>query len=133
MIGYCGYRCHLCPARSEDPKVRQKLVDGWRKLFGHESYTAESVKCSGCKGSGSIADKTCKARPCAKAKGVEFCADCGDFPCANLRPLINSIFFATEEEYEMRAKQFDIKNDLLEMLKKRGKGMPWLENKKKGK
>ena len=25
MIGYCGYNCHLCAARSEDPAVRQQL------------------------------------------------------------------------------------------------------------
>jgi len=48
MIGYCGYNCYLCAARSEDPAVRQRLVDGWRKLFGHEMYTAENVKCDGC-------------------------------------------------------------------------------------
>lgn len=31
MIGYCGYNCHLCAARSDDPAVRQKLLDGWKK------------------------------------------------------------------------------------------------------
>jgi len=35
-IGYCGYNCHLCAARSDDPDVRQRLVDGWRKIFGHQ-------------------------------------------------------------------------------------------------
>ena len=25
MIGYCGYNCHLCAARSDDPALRQKL------------------------------------------------------------------------------------------------------------
>jgi len=34
MTGYCGYNCDLCAARSDDPAVRQRLVDGWRKLFG---------------------------------------------------------------------------------------------------
>ena len=48
MIGYCGYSCHLCSARSDDPAVRQKLVDGWRRIFGHQQYTAENVKCDGC-------------------------------------------------------------------------------------
>jgi hypothetical protein len=33
LIGYCGYNCHLCAARSEDFAVRQKLVDAWRKYF----------------------------------------------------------------------------------------------------
>ncbi len=36
MIGYCGYNCHLCAARSDDPVGRQELVDRWRKAFGHE-------------------------------------------------------------------------------------------------
>jgi len=31
MIGYCGYNCHLCATRSDDPAVRQKLVHGWRE------------------------------------------------------------------------------------------------------
>jgi len=44
MIGYCGYNCHVCAARSDDPEVRQKLVDGWRKIYGHEHYTAEMTR-----------------------------------------------------------------------------------------
>lgn len=69
MIGYCGYNCQLCAARSDDPAVRQKMVDGWRKIFGHQNYTAENVKCDGCPSDGEVADKICKARPCAKEKG----------------------------------------------------------------
>ena len=49
LIGYCGYNCHLCAARSEDIVVRQKLVDAWRKYLGHKNYTAENVYCVGCK------------------------------------------------------------------------------------
>ena len=44
-IGYCGYNCHLCAARSEDIEVRQKMVDAWRKYLGHKNYTAENVYC----------------------------------------------------------------------------------------
>ncbi|MCK4669170.1 DUF3795 domain-containing protein [Candidatus Bathyarchaeota archaeon] len=68
MIGYCGYNCHLHAARSKDPNARQKLVDGWRKYFGHENYTVENVQCDGCLSDGRIADKMCKARPYAKKK-----------------------------------------------------------------
>ena len=32
LIGYCGYNCHLCAARSEDIAVRQKMVDAWRNI-----------------------------------------------------------------------------------------------------
>ena len=48
LIGYCGYNCHLCAARSDDIEVRQKMVDAWRKYLGHKSYTAENVYCVGC-------------------------------------------------------------------------------------
>ena len=54
MTGYCGYNCDLCAARSDDPAVRQKLVDGWRKLFGHQMYTAENVRCDGCRSDGRL-------------------------------------------------------------------------------
>ena len=40
-LSRCGYRCDLCAARSDDPEIRQKLVDGWYKYFGHQNYTAE--------------------------------------------------------------------------------------------
>jgi len=84
MVGYCGYNCHLCAARSDDPEVRQKLVDGWRKIYGHEHYTVENVHCVGCRAEGHHADLECKARPCAVERGVDSCAACDDFPCDNI-------------------------------------------------
>jgi hypothetical protein len=112
MIGYCGYNCHLCAARSDDPTVRQKLVDGWRKIFGHQHYTAENVRCDGCLSDGRLADKKCKARPCARAKGVDNCAYCDEFPCKKMRQLMGvregmliwcypSTSSVTEEEYNL--------------------------------
>lgn len=90
VIGFCGYNCDLCAARPDDPAVRQKLVDGWRKLFGHQAYTAENGRCDGCRNDGRLADKSCQVRPCAKGKGIESCGLCADFPCKNVRPLIAS-------------------------------------------
>jgi len=132
MIGYCGYNCHLCVARSEDPTVRQKLVDGWRKLFGHTTYTAENVKCDGCPSNGKVADTQCQARPCAKQKGLNSCAYCDDFPCEKLKPLIPRIFFATEEEYNLCMRQFDCKANLTKILAERGKTPFWLKQKSSG-
>ncbi len=79
QMGFRGYDCGSCAARSDDPEVRQKLVDGWRKYFGHQQYTSENVKCCGCRGGGQIADKSCEVRPCAMAKGVDSCVDCDQF------------------------------------------------------
>lgn len=132
MIGYCGYRCHLCAARSEDAEIRQKLVDGWRKYFGHEAYTAENVKCGGCKGEGPVADKVCRARPCAVEKGVESCALCDDFPCDKMKHLMASrpglaiylrsaVANMTKEEFDLCMRQFDSMPTLVDILIKAGK------------
>jgi hypothetical protein len=136
MIGYCGYNCHLCAARSPDPAARQKLVDGWRKIFGHEHYTAENVKCDGCRSDGRLADKHCKARPCAIERGVESCAVCDDFMCDKMRHLICSregllVFMrerfadVSEEEYALCARQFESMPNLIKVLVKAGKLPAW--------
>jgi hypothetical protein len=132
MLGYCGYNCHLCAARSDDREVRQKLVDGWRKFFGHENYTVENVRCDGCLGDGRLADKECKVRPCAREKGVESCAHCDEFPCDKLRPLMGTregmLLYCypktasiTDEEYNLCMRQFESMPNLLRLLVEAGK------------
>jgi len=143
MIGYCGYNCHLCTARSDDPAIRQRLVDGWRRIFGHERYTAENVKCDGCLSSGRLADKQCEARPCAIERGVKNCAYCEDFVCEKVRHLLASrdrmlIFcrpeagLVTEEEYELCMRQFESMPNLVRMLVDAGKLGRWVEGSSKG-
>ncbi len=137
MIGYCGYNCHLCAARSGDPSVRQKLVEGWRKIFGLEDYTAENVRCDGCLSGGTTADKNCKARPCAMERGVENCAYCDEFPCDRMKHLVASrdsmlilcqprTSSLTEEQYNLCMRQFDSMPNLLKMLVSSGKLPSWL-------
>jgi hypothetical protein len=143
MIGYCGYSCHLCAARSDDPAVRQKLVDGWRKIFGHQHYTAENVRCDGCLSDGRLADKNCKARPCARERGVENCAQCDEFPCKKMRHLMGvregmliwcypRTSSVTEEEYNLCMRQFNSMPNLLSMLVDAGKMTPWVVGSTKG-
>lgn len=133
MIGYCGYNCHLCAARSEDVNVRKKLVNAWRKYLGHEKYTVENVFCEGCKSKGNkIADINCKARPCAREKVYESCAQCDEFPCDKVKHLITHsaelIAFRwkkfkdlTEEEYDLCVRQWHSIPNLINVLIDEGK------------
>jgi hypothetical protein len=141
MHGYCGYRCHLCAAQSSDVKTRQKLVDGWRKYFGHQNYTAENVQCDGCKADGKLADKECKANPCAKEKGVDFCMTCDDFPCDKVKKLMGSrmgmllyslprTYDLTEDEYNLCMTQFASMPFIIETLIKHNKVPSWWTNTK---
>lgn len=138
MIGYCGYNCHLCAARSDDPAVRQKLVEGWRKIFGHQNYTVENVRCDGCRSDGRLADKECKARPCAVGKGVTSCAGCDEFMCDKVRHLLAAregmlvfhharLASLTEEEYDLCMRQFDSMPNLIRLLVEAGKLPPWIK------
>jgi hypothetical protein len=140
MTGYCGYNCGRCAARSDDPAVRQKLVDGWKKLFGHEHYTAENVRCDGCRADGRLADKSCQVRPCAKEKGIASCGLCAGFPCKSVRPLMGSregmllhcyprTADVTEEEYDLCMRQFAGMESLIRIMVDNGRLPAWMAEK----
>ncbi len=140
MIGYCGYNCYLCAARSDDINIRQKMVDTWRKYLGHENYTAKNVACEGCKSKGDkIADKICKARPCARDKGLESCAQCDEFPCNKVKDLITTPLVMltyratqfkdiTEEEFNLSVQQWNSIPNLIKILVNEGKLPPFILN-----
>ena len=133
MIGYCGYNCYLCAARSDDLKIRKKLVEAWRKYLGHEMYTPENVACKGCKSEGNIiADKHCRARPCAQEKGLDSCSQCDDFACEKIRKLMGStsmlvavlsskLKHITKEEFNLCIQQWNSAPNLVKNLVKEGK------------
>jgi len=141
MIGYCGYNCHLCAARSGDPAVRRRLVAGWRRIFGHKHYTADNVKCGGCLSDGPVADRQCRVRPCARERGVASCAECPEFPCDKLRPLLASreglLLYCrprsgpvTEQDYRLCMRQFESMPNLVAALAGCGKLGAWVRPRK---
>ena len=74
---YCGLYCGACEivnAQTEQDKARVA------KMWGS---TIEQVNCLGCKtDSLFIHCGNCKIRNCARQKGVEFCIECDEYPCA---------------------------------------------------
>ena len=138
QIGYCGYSCYLCNARSNDPKIREEMIKCWKKIFGQHGYTPENVKCVGCLNKGKHADENCKVRPCAIEKKVKNCAYCKEFPCEKISNLITSrsemmlsgmpkTSSITEEEYDLCMKQFESLPNLFKILLKIGKLPNWLK------
>jgi len=138
MIGYCGYNCHLCAARSDDINVRRKLVEAWRKYLGHQHYTVENVACEGCKSEGNkIADKQCGARPCAREKCLESCAQCDEFPCNKMRKLMGTtaglvtvlaskLKDISEDEFDFCIQQWNSVPNLVKKLVEEGKLPPFI-------
>lgn len=133
LIGKCGYRCDLCAARSKDPQIRKKLVDGWRKYLGHTNYTVENVQCEGCQGKGKLADKKCPIRPCAINKEVENCAFCDEYPCEVLKDFaarredfLKRFPDISEEDYNLCLRQFESIPELIALRKAMGED-PYFE------
>ncbi|MBN1781480.1 DUF3788 family protein [bacterium] len=95
LLSRCGYRCDLCLAYAE--RVRQhdqrnELSDGWHRIFGFR-ISPEKIVCNGClqtddSGTTVLIDKTCPVRPCTAGKGLENCAQCGDYCCEKLKERI---------------------------------------------
>src|SRR5512139_3299718 len=80
---YCGLYCGACEvvnAKTSEDKTRviglfEAQIPGWHAA-------PEEMHCSGCKTDDVFVNcAKCPIRPCAKAKGVEFCHQCNDYPC----------------------------------------------------
>jgi hypothetical protein len=87
MIAACGIECFKCDIlqASNDPKMAQYIAD-WFKKERNEVVKLEDIRCAGCK-----SDRTKHWSPdcwilkcCADDKGLEFCNECNEFPCAKL-------------------------------------------------
>jgi len=89
-IGFCGYRCELCPAYKDNitcDEDKQKASDGWFKYYGFR-IPAEEIYCDGCLANDSTnprrIDAECKVRACALQHNLPNCAHCDDFMCEKL-------------------------------------------------
>ena len=80
---YCGLYCGACEivnAKTEEQQNRviqafESSIPGW-----HASL--DQMHCSGCKTEDVFVNcAKCPIRPCARARGIEFCHQCSDYPC----------------------------------------------------
>jgi hypothetical protein len=83
LAAVCGLFCPACTVfigSTEDP-ARLKLLS---ERFGSN---VEDMECHGCRSDkrGLYCNKACKMTKCASEKGVAFCGQCPDYPCAELK------------------------------------------------
>jgi len=89
-MGFCGFRCELCPAFKDNitsEEDRQKVSDGWFKYYGFRIPTDE-IYCDGCLAENCNnprrIDPGCEVRVCALESGLANCAHCDDYICEKL-------------------------------------------------
>ena len=102
LIGYCGLYCHRCDwFTGEISDTAKKLLDMLEKykavgllLEEHGICDVEELKrgldwisknawCTGCKPGGGWPD--CPVRACCVERGLSYCSECGEFPCAKFQ------------------------------------------------
>ena len=79
----CGTYCGECEAykAKDDPKLMEYLLS--------RGFKQETLPCPGCrevKGKCPAIGKTCETYLCIQEHQVDFCFECGEFPCAKLNP-----------------------------------------------
>jgi len=107
MIAYCGLDCTKCDAfkatKSRNLALKRTIAERWTKELKTNIGPAD-VDCRGCKSSTLSAwcQRFCKIRPCAEARGVETCAHCEDYPCAELERFLSTEQAAKENLERIR-------------------------------
>lgn len=86
MTTPCGLPCFHCPAHLATKN------DEIRKLVAQSlNIPEEKASCNGCRPNKGIipllkSGEQCKIYQCTAEKNIDFCFECGDFPCKRLHP-----------------------------------------------
>lgn len=104
-VSYCGLDCESCDAfvatRDRDNQLRAQVAQRWSRIYNRD-ITPEEVFCKGCKSIGTqgiFCQSLCRVKPCCRKKGYPTCADCGVFPCKDLKAVFD---FCPEAEKRLK-------------------------------
>jgi hypothetical protein len=82
LAAVCGLYCEACTlfiATKDDPA----RLKGWAVRF---QVSEEAAKCYGCRSDKrSPYCEKCKLFTCAAERGIDFCIECADYPCIDLK------------------------------------------------
>lgn len=82
----CGLDCFNCELYEEN--LTPQLAELIHTKMG---VAKEAIACKGCRQQDGVhfhlPQGGCATLDCVKARGVDLCCDCGDFPCALLAPV----------------------------------------------
>ncbi len=81
----CGIDCFNC--QMYEANLTNDLAEALQGKYG---WPKAEIPCKGCReqdGKHVHLPQGCPTLDCVKAKGVQFCSDCKDFPCAYLAPV----------------------------------------------
>ncbi len=94
-IAFCGVSCSECPAyvatQADDHEALEHVLGKWRAYFHAPHLVVADILCDSCQMKGGRLNgycQHCAIRPCALERGVSTCAQCDQYPCAELERLL---------------------------------------------
>ncbi len=83
LAAVCGLfcpACHVFIGTKEDPARLAMMAQRFQKSVGE-------MQCNGCRSAKRCfyCETKCTMAKCAATKGVDFCGDCADYPCNDLK------------------------------------------------
>lgn len=83
LSAVCGLFCPACTVYIGTQEDRRRL----RRLAEQSGLPQEDWECEGCRAEkrSHYCRNLCTLAPCAEKKGVEFCGECPDYPCEELK------------------------------------------------
>ena len=83
LVAKCGIDCGICELYlcRDNPELKEYLISA--------GIPESILPCSGCIPTGGkcpLLKDCCATYECAEGKGVDYCCDCDEFPCALLTP-----------------------------------------------
>lgn len=82
LAAVCGLFCPSCTyyiGSAADPARLKRLAE-------RSGHAIEEIECHGCRSDTvTFYCRSCKMVQCAAEKGLDFCGQCADYPCADLR------------------------------------------------
>jgi len=83
LAAVCGLFCPSCTVFIGSMEDRSRL----ERLAERSKATVEQVECHGCRSEkrSLYCDTRCKMTKCAAQKGIDFCVQCDEYPCAELK------------------------------------------------
>lgn len=84
----CGLDCFNCDLYEKNLTTKMAAV-----IQTQRGVPKDAIPCKGCReqdGKHFHLPHGCSTLDCAKSRNVEFCCDCGEFPCERLAPLADA-------------------------------------------
>ena len=79
----CGLLCKSCGIYIA---TQENNTESLKRIAERLQIPVEQVRCNGCRSDELSAHcRTCYFRECSDKKGIEFCSECSDYPCSQLK------------------------------------------------